>query len=90
MCIRDSVLRHAGAHSVHVSLRADGGQLILSVADDGRGFDPAAVCAGEHFGLVGMRERVAALHGALDIDSAPGEGARITVHLPLPATESPP
>ncbi|MBP8898253.1 MAG: ATP-binding protein [Sulfuritalea sp.] len=85
-----NVLRHAGAHSVHVSLRADGGQLILSVADDGRGFDPAAVCAGEHFGLVGMRERVAALHGALDIDSAPGEGARITVHLPLPATESPP
>jgi signal transduction histidine kinase len=86
-----NVLRYAGARSVHVSLRADGGQLILSVADDGCGFDPAAVAAGEHFGLVGMRERVAALHGTLDIDSAPGEGTRITAHLPLPpATESPP
>jgi signal transduction histidine kinase len=87
-----NVLRYANARSVHVSLRADGGQLILSVADDGCGFDPAAVAAGEHFGLVGMRERVAALHGALDIDSAAGEGARITVQLPLPAlaaTESP-
>ncbi len=87
-----NVLRYANARSVHVSLRADGGQLILSVADDGCGFDPAAVAAGEHFGLVGMRERVAALHGALDIDSAAGEGTRITVQLPLPAlaaTESP-
>ncbi len=88
-----NVLRYAGAGSVHISLRADGGQLILSVADDGCGFDPAAVAAGEHFGLVGMRERVAALHGTLDIDSAAGEGTRITVYLPLPAppaTESPP
>lgn len=87
-----NVLRYAGARSVHVSLRADGEQLILSVADDGCGFDPACVAAGEHFGLVGMRERVAALHGTLDIDSAAGEGTRITVQLPLPAlaaTESP-
>ena len=80
-----NVLRYAGARSVHVSLRADAEQLILSVADDGCGFDPAVVAAGEHFGLVGMRERVAALHGTLDIDSAAGEGTRITVQLPLPA-----
>ncbi|NJD34312.1 MAG: sensor histidine kinase [Betaproteobacteria bacterium] len=80
-----NVLRYAAARSVHVSLRADGEQLILSVADDGCGFDPAGVAAGEHFGLVGMRERVAALHGSLDIDSAAGEGTRITVQLPLPA-----
>ena len=80
-----NILRHAAAHSVHVSLRADEGQLILSVADDGGGFDPAGVAAGEHFGLAGMRERVLALHGALDIDSAAGEGTRITVQLPLPA-----
>jgi signal transduction histidine kinase len=85
-------LRYARARRVHVSLRADGERLILSVADDGCGFDPAGVAAGEHFGLVGMRERVAALHGTLDIDSAAGEGTRITVHLPLPTrstTENP-
>jgi signal transduction histidine kinase len=88
-----NVLRYAGARRVHVSLRADGGELVLSVADDGCGFDPAGVAAGEHFGLVGMRERVAALHGTLDIDSAAGEGTRITARLPLPAitaTEGPP
>lgn len=80
-----NVLRYAGARSVHVSLRQAEGQLVLSVADDGCGFDPAAVAVGEHFGLVGMRERVAALHGMLDIDSAPGEGTRINVQLPLRA-----
>jgi len=80
-----NVLRYAGARSVHVSLRQAEGQLILSVADDGCGFDPASVAAGEHFGLVGMRERVVALQGVLDIDSAPGEGTRINVQLPLRA-----
>jgi signal transduction histidine kinase len=80
-----NVLRYAGARSVHVSLREADGHLSLSVADDGGGFDPAGVAPGEHFGLVGMRERVAALQGVLDIDSAPGEGTRINVHLPLPA-----
>jgi len=88
-----NVLRYAGASSVHVSLRQADGQLSLSVADDGCGFKPAGVAPGEHFGLVGMRERVAALGGVLDIDSAPGEGTRINVHLPLSVlsvTESPP
>jgi signal transduction histidine kinase len=90
-----NVLRYAGARSVHVSLRQADGQLNLSVADDGSGFDPADVAPGEHFGLVGMRERVTALHGTLDIDSAPGEGTRINVQLPLPMPvpseqESPP
>ena len=78
-----NVLRYAGARSVHVSLRQAGDQLSLSVADDGGGFDPVSVAPGEHFGLVGMRERVAALQGVLDIDSAPGEGTCISVHLPL-------
>jgi signal transduction histidine kinase len=41
-----NVLRYAGARRVHVSLRADGGELVLSVADDGCGFDPAGVAAG--------------------------------------------
>ena len=78
-----NTLRYAGARSVHVSLRQDDGHLSLSVADDGCGFDPADVAHGEHFGLVGMRERVAALQGVLDVDSAPGEGTRISVQLPL-------
>ena len=81
-----NVIRYADANSVHVSLRHADGRLNLSIADDGRGFDPAGVDPRDHFGLVGMRERVAALEGVLDIDSSPGEGPRISVHLPLPET----
>lgn len=81
-----NVIRYADANSVHVSLRHADGRLNLSIADDGRGFDPAGVDPRDHFGLVGMRERVAALEGMLDIDSSPGEGTRINVHLPLPET----
>jgi len=62
---------------VHVSLRADGGELVLSVADDGCGFDPAGVAAGEHFGLVGMREQAALIGAELKLDSAPGQGTRV-------------
>ena len=79
-----NILRYAGARSVHVSLRQnEPGQLSLSIADDGCGFNPAAIDPGDHFGLVGMRERAAALNGILDIDSSAGEGTRITVHLPF-------
>jgi signal transduction histidine kinase len=85
-----NILRYAGANSVHVSLRQDApGQLSLSIADDGCGFNPAAIDPGDHFGLVGMRERAAALDGLLDIDSSPGEGTRVTVRLPFSPTPAP-
>jgi two-component system sensor histidine kinase UhpB len=57
--------------------------LEVSVRDDGRGFDPAAANAG--FGLLGMRERVKALGGHISIQSAPSQGARVLVRLPLPS-----
>ncbi|MCY1358255.1 Sensor histidine kinase LiaS [compost metagenome] len=77
-----NVLRHAEAHSVELRLQQDGDSLVLEVADDGRGFDPAAV-GGASFGLVGMRERVLMLGGQLDIASRPGEGTQLTVRIPL-------
>ena len=82
-----NVLRYAGARSVHVSLRADDGQLILSVADDGCGFDPTAVAAGEHFGLVGMRERALLLDGRLDISGRRGRGTKLRLAIPLRGKE---
>ena len=65
---------------------ADGdGRLVLSVSDDGRGFDPAAGAArGRRLGLTSMEERAAALGGALTIVSAPGAGT--TVRLEVPAS----
>jgi len=53
----------------------------LEVRDDGGGFDPAGSFPG-HLGLKSMRERVARLGGTLQIESAPGEGARICARIP--------
>ena len=60
--------------------------MTLRVSDDGHGFDPDAVVPAEDgesgIGLVGMRERLRLLGGRLEIESAPGEGARFRVLLP--------
>ena len=76
-----NVRRHARATRVCVQLARRDGRLCLSVADDGCGFDPAAARTGS-FGLAGMRERVDALGGRIEIDSAPGCGTRVVVALP--------
>jgi signal transduction histidine kinase len=65
-----NVRKHAGASGVTVTLRSDGSGTVLSVADDGAGFDPAAPTAG--YGLAGMRRRVEEIGGALTIHSGPG------------------
>ncbi len=79
--------RHAAATATTVRLHVPppGDAIVLEVADDGRGFDPAARPGGAqgHFGLDGMRERVERIGGTLDIQSAPGQGTTVTVRLPL-------
>jgi len=72
--------RHSGATKVHVALNAQGGQVIMTILDDGRGFDPDKVTGG--FGLKSMRERVQSHGGTLEIRSG-GNGTQITVTLPL-------
>ncbi len=78
----------AGRVSVALELREPPGRgplLVASVADDGVGADLSV--HGPGLGLVGMRERVEALGGLLDLSSAPGEGFRVTAALPLAAVE---
>jgi signal transduction histidine kinase len=65
-----NVRKHAGAGAVTVTLRFDGAGAVLSVVDDGGGFDAAAPTGG--FGLAGMRRRVEEIGGALTIHSGPG------------------
>ncbi|GAA4698511.1 GAF domain-containing sensor histidine kinase [Streptomyces youssoufiensis] len=79
-----NALRHAGASRVEVTLARHGASgALLSVRDDGRGFDPLAVRrAGRHLGLVSMRDRAAAVGGALTVESAPGEGTLIEMEVP--------
>lgn len=78
-----NALRHAHATAVAVQLTALPGAVQLSVQDDGLGFDAAAQTAG--LGLLGARERAAALGGRLTVDSAPGKGTRVTLWLPAGA-----
>ena len=80
--------RHAGASQARVALTLeDGTRLRLTVEDNGRGFDPATARGGEHQGLVNMRDRATHMGGQLEVDSAPGSGARIIVRVPLSSGE---
>jgi signal transduction histidine kinase len=77
-----NVMRHASAAQVQVRLeRALPLGVALEVRDDGCGFDPHAQTRG--LGLLGASERAAALGGELQVTSAPGEGTRIRLQLPL-------
>jgi two-component system, NarL family, sensor histidine kinase DegS len=77
--------KHSGATRVCVSLSVEGDQLVVSVADNGCGFDPenAAGVASRHFGLQSMRERAEYVHGSLDVRSRPGEGALVVLRVPF-------
>jgi signal transduction histidine kinase len=87
--------RHAECRSVRIVLAVAGNSTRLQVVDDGRGFDlPEAKRRRPGMGLFAMAERVALVDGALQIDTAPGRGTRITATIPLhyrgemPDTES--
>ena len=77
-----NVRRHADATVVRVRARVTDGRLVVDVGDNGCGFDPAAV-SGASFGLAGMRERAALIGGEVRIESAPRDGTRIRLFLPL-------
>ena len=76
-----NVMRHAQAKTVWVNLDHEDEQTVLSVRDDGLGFDAAGVPAGHH-GLLGMRYRMESLGGTLSLQSAPGQGTQIEARLP--------
>jgi signal transduction histidine kinase len=59
----------------------DDGDLVFSVTDDGRGFDPATTPAGS--GLQNMSDRVEALGGSLTIESTPGDGTTVSGRIPV-------
>ena len=59
--------------------------LVFTVADDGRGFDPASAARGS--GLQGMADRIEAIGGTLEVDSAPGQGTTVTGRAPVTSRE---
>lgn len=74
-----NVRKHAGAHRVLLRLARDDGTIALEVLDDGRGLAPGTA---EGVGLRGMRERVTAGGGTLDVAGEPGRGTRVRLELP--------
>jgi GAF domain-containing protein len=80
-----NAVRHARASSITIAGRVEGGRLVLTVADDGIGFDTTAGSTEEHHGLRNMANRARLLEGHLKIDSAPGRGTTITIAVPLTA-----
>jgi signal transduction histidine kinase len=86
-----NVVRHAGAHRVEVQLTCSYPDVILLVQDDGAGLpaaEPGSSPLTGHFGLIGMRERVASVGGTLRMSSEPGRGTRIRVAIPATQLET--
>lgn len=82
-----NALRHARASQVELVLRDQHGEgLCLQIHDDGEGFDPDGP---RGLGLIVMRERAQSVGGQLRIESAQGEGTRVSVHLPYQAGATP-
>jgi PAS domain S-box-containing protein len=73
----NNVAKHAGAKQVRVALALEGLDAVLSVSDDGSGFDPAAVAGSNRWGMRTMRERAEATGGRIDVFSSPGKGTSI-------------
>lgn len=81
-----NAFRHAGAAQVRLTLRRTATLLVLEIADDGRGISRARERVAKHdghWGLSGMRERAHAIGARLHVDSTPGDGTRVRLHLRL-------
>jgi PAS domain S-box-containing protein len=81
-----NVVRHSSATQVHVSLAADASALVLTIQDDGHGFDIGAVQVrarrGDGLGVPGMEERARLAGGRLEIQATAGSGTRICAVFP--------
>jgi PAS domain S-box-containing protein len=83
----NNVVKHGKATKVTVYISQRRKSLLIVVADDGIGFDPAEK-KGRSFGLLGIRERALMVGGAARIRSAPGKGTRVSVSIPYTGNHS--
>jgi signal transduction histidine kinase len=82
-----NVVKHAQASRVGVILEATAREVRLIVEDDGKGFvwetSAGAVAASDRLGLLGIRERLALVGGMLEVETSPGSGTTLLIHVPL-------
>jgi signal transduction histidine kinase len=77
-----NTLKHSGARTVWVELRYEDGSIVLTVEDDGCGFDPHSGRDDRHFGIALMHERASVAGGSFDLQSSPGAGTSISLKVP--------
>jgi ligand-binding sensor domain-containing protein/signal transduction histidine kinase len=87
MVVREAIynaVRHGRSSKVQVEVDFDSGGCDVKIRDDGAGFDPELVSSlpAGHYGLVGMKERIARVGGELTLSSWPGGGAEVAFHIP--------
>ena len=82
-----NAVRHGRATEIRIAGSIEGDKLLFSVRDNGCGFDPER-CPGleqGHYGLQGIRERIDAFEGDIEIRSHPGDGTKVTIALNIPS-----
>jgi two-component system sensor histidine kinase DegS len=80
-----NITRYAVAKKVTISLSVIDDNIVVTIEDDGKGFDAASVQKNS-FGILGMKERVVALNGKFELVSSPGKGIKIMISLPYKNT----
>jgi PAS domain S-box-containing protein len=78
-----NITRHAEATDVSARLGVESGQLILTITDNGKGFDPSLAKKKKTLGLLGMKERTLMMKGIYEIKSRPGDGTSLLFSVPL-------
>jgi signal transduction histidine kinase len=69
-----NVVRHSGAKKLAVSLKEADNSLVMTITDNGKGFDPIESGREKNIGILGMKERTEMIGGTYDINSIPGAG----------------
>lgn len=84
-----NAIQHGKATSLRIAGSIEGHKLLFSVKDNGCGFDPERIPGMRqgHFGIQGIRDRIATFDGELFIQSSPGSGAKVTVSINLPSQD---
>jgi two-component system, NarL family, sensor histidine kinase LiaS len=79
----NNISKHAEATVVDITLAVNEQSLVMSITDNGGGFDSGSVICPTRVGLVGIKERAASVGGKADIISSPGQGTKIKIEVPL-------